>query len=172
LLGKVIGLDIENHEVIIKLDKKSKLKLNQQVNVSPKQQIRTLKQNSFYWCLLTWVIHPAGADLQHRGWFSTDGLHICIKEFFKSEHGHDFELDEEGNFTTTLLTKERYQLFLDILGQEFFLETVGVDIGPFWKQYEKFGRWQQFTQDESFRRFMDEDFSLGQQVFYREGAKL
>lgn len=152
MLGKIV--ETGQDTIYIKLDGKSKFKLGETVNVSPKKTTRTLKQNAYYWCFLTWCIHPAGADLQSQGHFSADGLHADIKAWIKDNHGHDFPIDK--HFTTTELTKEEFHRFFELVNQELMIEFFGVDTTPFFVSYEKWGRWFEYGNNKEFRDFMNE----------------
>jgi len=140
MLGKIIEAD-ENHiEFTIHLDQPGNFKLGQEVTINPAKKIRSLKQNSFYWVFLEWLINPFGGDLQSQGHFSVEGLHEDIKSWIKAVHEHDFKTDRE--FTTTELTRQEFKKFFDIVSQDLMVDKLGVDTSGFWQDYQRFENWQ------------------------------
>jgi hypothetical protein len=127
--------------------------MGETVNVTKKRKARTLKQNALYWCFLSWCIHPFGGDLQSSGHFSIDALHEDIKAWFKATHRHDFNIN--GRFSTADLNKKKFKEFFDLVNLELMIDILGVDTSGFWKEYEKYGTWTNYN-DEDFRTFMDE----------------
>jgi hypothetical protein len=151
MLGKVI--ETGQDTIYIKLESNSNFKLNEVVNVSKKKKIRTLKQNAYYWCFLSWCIHPNGGALCEQGHFSSDGLHEDIKSWFTDKHKHDFEIDRK--FTTTILDKQKFSQYFEIVNKELMIEFFGIDTSQFFRDYEKYGQWLDYT-DKEFKEFMDE----------------
>ena len=138
--GKIIEAD-ENHiEFTVHLDQPGNFKLGQEVTINQAKKIRSLKQNSFYWVFLEWLINPFGGDLQSQGHFSVEGLHEDIKSWIKATHEHDFKMDRE--FTTTELTRQEFKKFFDIVSQDLMVDKLGVDTSGFWQDYQRFENWQ------------------------------
>ena len=154
MLGRVACIEKGNKAVFVQFDEPCKFKLNEPVNVSSKRITRTLPQNRLYWVFLSWCIHPRGGDLQSQGHFSKDALHQNIKDWLKDTHPQDFNITKK--FTTTELDKQEFNRFLEIVKQELMVEFFGIDISGFEIEYEKYGRWTEYSNSEDFRRFMDE----------------
>ncbi len=138
--GKIICADDNHREFTVILEQPASFKLNQEVTVNPVKKIRSLKQNSFYWVFLEWLINPFGGDLQSQGHFSIEGLHEDIKAWIKATHEHDFKMDKR--FTTTELTRQEFKKFFDIVSQELMIDILGVDTSGFWQDYQRFENWQ------------------------------
>lgn len=134
MLGKIIEFSRDKKDLTIRLPAPGKFRLGETVRITRPKKARTMKQNSFYWCFLTWCISPDGGNLQDQGHFSVDGLHENIKVWFQERHGRDFGMEER--FSTTKLDKEGFGRFLDIVNQELMVEFFGIDTSGFWREYE------------------------------------
>jgi hypothetical protein len=143
VLGKII--ETGQDTVYIKLSEKSNFKLGEEVIVNKPKKIRTIPQNNLYWCMLDWAVHPQAGRLCEQGRLSKDGLHLDIKVFMENNHKHDFlaAFDEKGRFTTTKLTRYEFGLFFDFVNLEIMIEYYKLDMSPFWKDYERFGKWRE-----------------------------
>jgi hypothetical protein len=153
MLGKISVVQDDKKAVFVELFAPGKFRIGEIVNISKKKKTRSLKQNNFYWCFLSWCIHPAGGNLQEQGHFSVEGLHEDVKAWFKDKHGKDFGI--EGKFSTTALDKDKFKQFFDIVNQELMVEFFGVDTSAFWREYEKYGTWIDYN-SEDFKDYMDE----------------
>lgn len=145
--GKIITTDETGHELTIHFFQPVSLKtfkLGAGVVVNLEKKIRSITQNNFYWLMLTWAVSPFGGRLCDQGRLSKDGLHCDIKAFMEAEHRHDFSraFDEKGRFTTTQLTRFDFGLFFDFVNLEFMIEHCGLDMSPFWTDYDNFTTWR------------------------------
>jgi hypothetical protein len=141
--GKIEVMEDGNQAAFIRFSEKVNFKVGQEITVNPAKKTRSLKQNATYWLYLTWCIDPFGGDLQSSGHFSIDALHEDVKAWLKATHPQDFKIDKQ--FTTTTLTRQEFGRFFDIVNNELMVEILGVDTSPFWKDLEKFGKWQEFN---------------------------
>ncbi len=146
--GKIISIDEDRRRFEVYLDEPvnpKTFKLGAEIVINLKKLIRTIPQNNFYWCMLTWAVHPNGGGLCRQGRYSKDGLHADIKALMEAEHRHDFPqtFDEKGRFTTTRLSRYEFGLFFDFVNLEFMIEHYGLDMSPFWSDYERLTKWQQ-----------------------------
>jgi hypothetical protein len=153
MLGRITVIQDDRLAVFVELEQPASFKVNDVVNISKKKKIRSLAQNSFYWCFLGWCIHRNGGALCDQGHWSSDGLHADIKAWFTDKHKHDFEIDKK--FTTTILDKQKFSQYFEIVNKELMIEFFGIDTSGFFKAYEQFGRWVDYT-DRDFKEFMDE----------------
>lgn len=153
MLGIIKVIQDDLKAIFIEFPDKCKFKEGEQINVSSEKKKRTLKQNALYWAFLTWLIHPFGGDMQSAGHFSTDGLHENLKAYTENNAPHDFPYDNK--FSTRELTKEEFTRWFDWISQDLIVDKLGVDTSGFWAEYEKYGKWIEYNNDD-FRRFMDE----------------
>lgn len=153
MIGRVTVVQDDKTAVFVQFDRPGVFKMGDEVNVSKQRKQRSLQQNRLYWAFLTWLIHPAGGDLRSQGHFSTDALHQDIKAWIESEHQHDFPIDKK--FSTTELTTQQFNEFLDLVSQELFTEFLGVDVSGFWVEYGKFSRWSEYNEPDM-KTYMDE----------------
>jgi hypothetical protein len=128
MLGKILSIQDDHKAAFIEFDA-SKLKMGDMVNIKKARSVRSLQQNRLYWAFISWCISPKGGDLQSQGHFSKDGLHEDIKQWFKSTHQHDFDIDEMLS-TATLNTKEFTQYF-EIVKFELMAGFFGIDVSKF-----------------------------------------
>jgi hypothetical protein len=156
MLGKVTVIQEDKKAVFIEFDEPAKFKMGDLVNVAGKRKTRTLAQNAFYWCFLSWCIHSRGGDLQNQGHFSTDALHEDVKAWFKATHAYDFNIDKR--FTTTELNTKEFTDFFEIVNKELMIEFFGIDTSMFWVEYEKYSKWTEYNSDD-FKAFMNEKVS-------------
>ena len=153
MLGRIVVIQDDKKAVFVELEQPAKFKINEVVNISKKKKIRSLKQNAYYWCYLSWCIHPNGGALCDQGHWSIDGLHADIKAWFTEKHKHDFGIN--GKFTTTMLDKQKFSQYFEIVNKELMIEFFGLDTAQFFRDYEQYGRWLDYS-DKEFKEFMDE----------------
>jgi hypothetical protein len=143
MLGIVRAIQDDKRAIFIELESKADFKINEQVTVSKTKKIRSIPQNNTYWLFLTWLVDPKGGDLKSQGYFSIDALHLNVKGYIQEVHPNQFKtLDKK--FSTTQLSRQEFNEFLELINQELFVEILGVDTSGFWKDLEKFSRWQEY----------------------------
>lgn len=114
-----------------------KLHLGDKVVIQKQVDHRTIKQNDIYQSLLNFVILKFGKDI---GMFSTAALHENIKAYIQSEN-YPSLLDEmrgtsDPEFSTRLISKGTFGLFLDIVCNDILLEIYKIDTSKFWEEYD------------------------------------
>lgn len=110
-----------------------KFKVGDKVSIVKGSQ-RTLSQNSFYWCYLTYVIENGAQEYGH---FDPQGLHLSLKQHFLATKsltkGEWKELEEA---TTTDLSKSEFAEYMEKV-DHFVNETFHVDTSPFFQEYKQ-----------------------------------
>jgi len=89
---------------------------------------------------MDWLLSPNGGDLIHHGYYAAEAIHENVKGWFEYKYPHEFKIDKK--FTTTTLTREEFNKFLELANQEFFVEELHIDPSGFWIDFEKYTSWQ------------------------------
>ena len=96
-------------------------------------RVRSLKQNSIYWLLLTWYIEHGG--LKDQGYMFPEELHNALKGRLLSR------IETKGKFQTRVIgstTNLKADEFMDYIEkcEHIIMEHCGVSAAPFWKEYQ------------------------------------
>lgn len=95
-------------------------------------KIRSLKQNSIYWLLLTWYIEHGG--MKDQGYLFPETLHEALKGRLLSKVDHSGKIPRRIIGSTTDLTSDEFMEYITKC-EHIIQEYCGVSSAPFWIEY-------------------------------------
>ena len=141
MIGRVTVIQNDGLAVFVELQEPVKFKVGEEVTINKAKKVRSLKQNALWWVFMEWLLSPHGGDLIDHGYYTVEAIHENVKGWFEYKHPHEFKIDKK--FTTTTLTRQEFNKFVEIANLEFFIEELHVDVSGFWQDFERFAGWQE-----------------------------
>jgi hypothetical protein len=145
---KVVKVDYERGLIALKSNEPITLKLNDEAVVSKKKAKRSMPQNAFYWCYLTFCLE---AGLKEQGHFSTDALHEDIKSWLKETYPHEYK----KGFSSADCNKPEFSALFELIDRELMIKFFEISTAPFFKLHEDFVKWRE-SNNGTFRDFLNE----------------